>query len=241
MSNLSIETAQNVAISNQIASIGERLLARIVDDLIRGAYVFVLFLMWSGISPSTAGVIFSILPILFYNLALEIFLQGQSVGKIILRIRVSRLDGEPVSLSSYLLRWLLGTIDFHLFSGVVAILTILFSGRGQRLGDIAGGTTVVRIHSKVTLADTILAQVPYGYEVLFPQAVNLTDADLNTIREVLKYIRTHHNESSRRVALKAKDAVQRKIGVVSELPPVRFFETLLIDYNCLHASTNQIE
>ena len=77
------------------------------------------------------------LPTTFYSLIFEIAMNGQTPGKYLNKIRVVKIDGSKPTLGSYLTRWLLRIIDIWFFTGSVAVFTILFNGKGQRLGDIA--------------------------------------------------------------------------------------------------------
>ncbi|MFC0185485.1 RDD family protein [Pseudarcicella hirudinis] len=89
MSELKIQTSQNVTLEFTAASVGDRILAHIIDYLIFFAW-FLIFLLTLGVLGkdlfnTTIGpvsiTLFMILPILFYDLLCEIFMNGQSVGK----------------------------------------------------------------------------------------------------------------------------------------------------------------
>ncbi len=95
------------------------------------------------------------------------------------------LDGSTASLSSYLLRYVFIIIDISLFFGLVAVLTILINGKGQRLGDLAAGTTVIRLGRKVRLEEIALDRLPDDYRVKHPEAGRLSDRDVTTVRRVL--------------------------------------------------------
>lgn len=70
-------------------------------------------------------------------------LTGMTVGKRMVGIRVAGEDGEHVSLGAAVIRNLLRLVD-GLFLYLVGALFVLTSSRGQRLGDRAAGTIVVR-------------------------------------------------------------------------------------------------
>ena len=84
------------------------------------------------------------LPVFFYNLAFEILMNGQTLGKRALNIKVVRLDGTSPTIANYIFRFILWPIDVFL-SGSIAITLISLTKNGQRLGDLAGGTTVVKL------------------------------------------------------------------------------------------------
>lgn len=191
--SLQIETAQNVGLDYEVASIGERILAQFLDYAVWVGWILVMLGLSAWLFSTTdffsstwlhTGVIG--MPLLFYSLLCEYFMEGQTVGKMALKIKVVRLDGGKASLSAYLLRWILNIVDISLFSGVVAVLTILINGKGQRLGDIAAGTAVVRNYQTLTFKSIAIPELPEDYRPTYPNVVRLTDKDIRTIKKVMK-------------------------------------------------------
>ena len=118
------------------------------------------------------------LPLFLYHLLWEMFWNGRSPGKAVMKLRVVKLDGSKPSFSNYLLRWLLRIIDLTLTSGAVALVTILFNGRGQRLGDIAATTTVISEKKTMDLHRTLLIDIPEGYVPTYPQVTVFSDREM---------------------------------------------------------------
>ncbi len=85
-----------------------------------------------------------------YGIACEWLLRGQTLGKRMLRLRVMDATGLRLSFSQVLMRNLLRAVDslpaLYLIGGMVCLL----SRRGQRLGDLAAGTVVVRLPEEKT-------------------------------------------------------------------------------------------
>jgi hypothetical protein len=81
---------------------------------------------------------------LIYGILSEWLWQGQTVGKRLLGIRVMDRDGLPMHMSQIVVRNLLRPVDmlpaFYLLGGIVAVSTRY----GQRIGDLAANTVVVR-------------------------------------------------------------------------------------------------
>src|SRR3546814_456767 len=127
-------------------------------------------------------IIFLLLPV-FYHLVCEIFLNGQSIGKRSMGIRVLKKDGTQPSLGDYLMRWIFRPIDCTIGWGSVALICILINGKGQRLGDIAAGTTVVRTRHRTHLADIQIRESTPNYTVTYPEVISLSDQDIGTIRD----------------------------------------------------------
>jgi uncharacterized RDD family membrane protein YckC len=142
-----------VGIQEDVHVTGRRILATIVDGLVFGLLYAVMALLfgtvtsvgaanWSGSLPALPSLLYVVIIALYYIL-LEGYL-GQTVGKMVLGIKVVREDnGELPGLGGAAIRTLLRIVD-GLFSYLVAFITVLISGKNQRLGDMAAHTLVVR-------------------------------------------------------------------------------------------------
>lgn len=242
MSTIEIQTTQNVSIEYPVASIGERIVAAIIDVLIMVGYVLAVFFLFIWLLNATEGSAFYFpvaygviffLPVFFYHLLCETFLNGQSFGKKIMKMRVVRLDGSQAGIGSFFLRWILSPIDYFLY-GAVGIVTMLVNGKGQRLGDLAANTTVVKLKTEAKLDDTILRTTPVNYEIKFPQVTALSDKYIAIIKEVLDM--NYKNPDIflyEQMLQKTKAAVEKKIGISTTLRAITFLDTILKDYNYL--------
>ena len=143
-----------VDIQEDVHVTGRRILATIVDGLVFGLLYAVMAMLfgtvaseghasyWNGSLPALPSVLYGVLIVLYYILS-EGYL-GQTVGKMVLGIKVVREDnGEVPGLGGATIRTLLRIVD-GLFSYLVAFITVLISGKNQRLGDMAARTLVVR-------------------------------------------------------------------------------------------------
>lgn len=234
MDNIRIHTTQNVDIEYQLASIGDRILATLLDYLFFLAYFLLIVLIaaltkWE-LFDSMAIVSILVLPILFYDLICEVFFQGKSFGKMIMKIKVVMLDGTQANFGAYLLRWLLRIIDMRLFGGALALIAILINGKGQRIGDMAAGTTVIKMKQKVQLSDTIFNKLKPDYSLIFPEVSRLTDHDVAIIKEVMQAcVRSNNFDAIDKLVSKTKATM----GVTSDLPHSQFLSAVIQDYNYL--------
>ena len=161
MDKFQIETAQNVNIIQNVAGVGERILAYLIDSAIIVIYVILIVVLVSWMEITDDGFNFLLfmtfgLPVFLYHLIWETFWNGRSPGKSAMKLRVVKLDGSKPAFSNYFLRWLIRLIDISFTSGAVAVVTILLNGRGQRLGDLAATTTVITEKRTVQFSDTLL-------------------------------------------------------------------------------------
>lgn len=235
MDNFQIETAQNVSIYQNVASIGDRILAFIIDAAILFAYwILSIFLIAKfGLESQSSGDLWSFylilgLPIFLYHLLLETFMNGRSLGKAALKIRVVKLDGSKPGFGSYFVRWIMRVVDVAATSGGAAVVSILMSERGQRLGDMAAGTTVISEKKRVRLSDSLLVDIPENYVPTYPQVTVFNDKDVQLIKTVFKDAKRNANHN---VIIKLAERLKVKMDVQPEEHNSDFVERVLADYN----------
>ncbi|GAB3547904.1 RDD family protein [Spirosoma fluminis] len=224
--SVAVRTSQNVLLEYEPASIGERILATLIDYLVFLGWFLLLAAVTAGLNVQV-GRFYSalfVLPIVFYDLLCEWLLNGRSVGKLAMGIRVVKLDGSPPNLGAYLIRWVLRIVESVAFlGGLIPIITVAANGKGQRLGDIAAGTTVVRLKPATTLDDVLTSPLPDNYVVQFPDVRLLTDRDISVVREVLR-------RGDEGVLMRTADKIREVTGIESSLQSRAFLETVITDY-----------
>jgi len=228
-----VRTTQNVFIHYPIASLGDRILAYLLDQVFVILFIIVMVIIYVNIDMNvvwiwivTVGV-----PYLLYHLLFEIFMNGQSPAKRILKIQVIRLDGTPARVGDYILRWLFAFVDIQLMSGLIAVLTIAVGEKGQRLGDLVAGTTVVKLISQtnVTAADVFVAQEP-SYVPTFPQVVQLTENDIELVQRSMEVYRASGNDQP---MMAVAEKIRTLLGIQTDLEPLRFLTTVIKDFQKL--------
>jgi uncharacterized RDD family membrane protein YckC len=157
---LIIETPERVPLHFALASIGNRFLACAIDHTIQvlaliligiaAAVVANLSFLEDMLASAPKWVYAVMLILLFlvfagYFTFFEWIWSGQTPGKRWLKLRVIREDGRPITFWEASVRNLLRTLDMFPFPfysiGLIAVFT---STRDQRIGDMVGGTVVVR-------------------------------------------------------------------------------------------------
>ena len=233
MDNFQIETAQNINIHQNVAHITTRIGSFLIDLLIIISYSILLIFIMSwlnlnfGMQKWAISLILS-LPMLFYTLIFETLWNGQTPGKRINKTRVVKLDGSKPTLGNYLLRWMMRIIDIQMATGSVAVLTILLNGKGQRLGDLAAGTTIISEKKRVTLQEVLLADAAEDYSPTFPQVTLLSDADAQTIK---KLYHTALQKRKHAIIIKLHERIIEITGIKTELKPIDFLKVVLTDYD----------
>ncbi|NOT75012.1 MAG: RDD family protein [Cyclobacteriaceae bacterium] len=225
-----VRTTQNVFIQYQIAGVGDRIVAYLIDGIIKVIFVLAIIAIYIGINQfeSWVWIIAAAIPVFLYHLLFEIFMNGQSPGKLIMRIKVIRLDGTPATVGDFLLRWIFAFIDLHLIGGAVAVLCIAIGNKGQRLGDMVAGTTVVKVASDAqTNADEIFVPQNSDYVLTFPRVIQLTEKDIELIQKALEVNRFTGNPKP---VIATSEKIKTLLGIETDLPPVKFLYTIIKDF-----------
>ena len=163
---LVIETPERVPLAFALASIGNRFLAAAIDHFIQYFAIFLvswIFLSIAGYGSFyqeasvlsempkwTIAIMIFVLFALFagYFIFFEWLWDGQTPGKRLMKLRVIREDGRPITLWEAIARNLLRVFDavpgllIPIYS--VGLIVIFLSNRDQRVGDIFAGTVVIR-------------------------------------------------------------------------------------------------
>lgn len=178
--NVDVRTPESIAFRYELAGLGSRALATLVDMAIQIALLLLIFfgVIWAGAhagptpplsasddnfyrSIAIAIIVFVIFTILYgYYILFEALWGGQTPGKKLLRIRVVRDGGYPLDFGGSFLRNLIRIAEQILGFYLIAAVSALASPENKRVGDYAAGTIVVREGRSVkpqTLREAIAA------------------------------------------------------------------------------------
>jgi uncharacterized RDD family membrane protein YckC len=241
MERIKIQTSFNIELEFETPEFHKRLFAWITDAIILFAYYLILMSVLSGIAGThsstdddlpffynlSAVYLLLYVPILVYHLVCEITLNGQSIGKKLLGIKVISETGGRPALHQYLIRWLLRPFDFFFF-GLVGLLTVVNSKKNQRLGDMAAGTLVIKTRMQTDINDTVFLELSDSYKPRFKEVMRLSDRDMNVIKGVLNSCKKYNNFD---IAARTSEKVRTLLNITDYQEPVEFLETLLKDYN----------
>lgn len=241
MSELSINTTQNVNINFKAATVGERMLASFLDMLIKLAYVivvFYIFFYWIGLSEkmnsmdqwsAIAIVIVFYFPVIIYTITLESIFEGQTLGKKIVKIKVVKIDGYQAGFGDYLIRWIFRILENNMLSGLIGIIAMSSNEKTQRIGDMAAGTAVITLKNNVTINSTILEELGSEYVPTYPTVIKLSDNDVRIIKDTFEIART---KSDYEMITKLREKIEAVIGVKSQSKvEADFIRIIIKDYN----------
>ena len=268
MSTIRIVTSFNIDLEFTPASFHRRLIAWLLDVFVLLFYIYVVFKlidffdnrrMSSDDSERIwAIVLLMIVPLFTYHLFCEILMNGQSMGKRIMGLRVVNENGGCPAISQFIIRWLIRTSDYMIvvillygpiaatqnmgfFWKISAAFTLFIADvilvnstpKHQRLGDILAHTLLIRTEQKADIHDTIFLPVQDNYQPSFPQVMGLSDRDINALKSILDTAKKHHDFQ---LANRAAEKIQVHLKIETSLSPFEFLEVLLKDYNYLSAS-----
>ena len=244
MDTIKVNTSQNVAIDYPVAGLGERIAARLID-LLFFLILYILFILLGLISSVIKGeLVIMVLMIaymvgyVFYNLIYEIFLNGQSIGKKFLKIKVISLDGSQPTLGQYFIRWLFRIVDFGFTLQTGALISIAVTENKQRIGDIVAGTTVIKMVPRTNMSHIAFhpPEVEQDYVPTFPMVQELSDRDIELIHEV---ITTFYKTGNRDLILITGPKTAKLLGISKpqSMNELEFLNTVVKDYTYLTSFT----
>ncbi len=239
MSNIQINTTQNVNIEMRLASLGERLLAAIIDLFIIVSFSYVMGLLIESLGLMKLGTdhwskraIISLffLPAFLYTLLSEIFFKGQTLGKKVMKIKVIKIDGYSAGFGDYFARWMFRIVDIWLLglTPIVGIVSIVVNKNNQRIGGIASGTAVISLKNRYKIDHRILEETQNNYKATFPSVINLTDNDMRIIRDTF-------NTATKGKDYKTIEKLRKKIEEITktdkgDMPNSIYIKTIIKDY-----------
>lgn len=258
---LQINTTQNVKINFGLADVGYRILAFGLDFIILMAYLFVLFNVfnfgtfidafgdnWSQTAIATLG----FLPVVVYTLVSEMLLQGQTVGKKIMKLKVLKVDGFQAAPIDFMIRWFFRSVEIYgllfisaiayaagffetLFiigitlTPIAAFIVLVVGKQNQRFGDMVAGTTVVRLKNTINISHTILEEIATDYQPTYYDVIKLSDNDARIIKETFLAAKKNKDYA---ILIKLRKKIEDVTGITNnEKNDLVFLDKVMKDYN----------
>jgi uncharacterized RDD family membrane protein YckC len=245
-----LDTGFNIQVEFPIVPFYKRLFAWTIDllacwlivKLLATAFQVPSFFVWTEVW-ELSGLLVS-LPVLFYHLVSEVTMNGRSLGKIAMNCKVITAEGGQPTLGQYLIRWVFRLIDFAYWIPLAiaqkmlpwwtmpltfaGLISIVFTRRSQRLGDVVAGTILIDLKNSTSWEDTVFTEVSDTYQPKFPQVMQLSDRDMNTLKGIIS---TAKKNDDYELAWRIAERIKAKTNIKTDLQPLDFLEALLTDYN----------
>jgi len=212
-----------------------------------------------GNRSSFAAFLILLVPLLTYHLICEATMNGQSFGKKITGIRVVNENGGQPGIGQLTVRWLIRTSDIMALALILSIPAAAASANGQffwqmaiplglfmtdvvlvnaskkqqRLGDMLAHTLLIKSNQKHSIRDTVFLNIADSYTPSFPQVMQLSDRDMNSLKSILD---TAKKRGDFNLAAMASDKIKNHLKIETSLSPFDFLEILLKDYNYLSSN-----
>src|SRR5947208_8899315 len=155
---LVVATPERVSFEYQVAGLGTRGIAQILDLLILAGVL--LGLLFVAIAMGQVGldtiayllaILGSFVIVFGYFWTCEAFWSGQTIGKRVFRLRAVGDRGEPMTFFQAGIRNEVRIVDFLPYAYGVGLVVLFINGKGKRLGDLAAGTIVVKDSDSIRL------------------------------------------------------------------------------------------
>lgn len=227
-----LRTPEQVDLEYEVAGLGSRFMAALVDALIQAAVMLAVVAAFGlgaallgvaggrllggdrGTLVAVVGVAIAVLLVFAitwgYFVFFELVWNGQTPGKRMVGIRVLTTRGEPIGLVHVLVRNLVRIVDYLPTSYMIGAVAILVTRRSQRLGDLAAGTFVVK-ERRAGPPSTLAALSPE--DALAPQQAALVSAeDVALARDFLLRRETLPPERRRVLAREIAEPIRARLG-----------------------------
>ncbi|MDW8052031.1 MAG: RDD family protein [Armatimonadota bacterium] len=236
-----LQSPEKVEIHYEIAGIGSRALAAVLDDLIVLLIIAVVGAVLALLEETTqlvsrvyavtgenwliAGLLFFAYIVWFaYYMLFEVFWNGQTPAKRAFGLRVIMLNGSPVTAQAVLVRELLRLVDAFpicLIGYAVAGAFAFFSPYGQRVGDMLAGTFVIK-ERRVPLPrlEQLSAQstAPHPLEFYLPPLLEISPAEYRALRAFLDRRQQFHPDARERLAWELYQHLREPLGLPPQPP-----------------------
>jgi uncharacterized RDD family membrane protein YckC len=172
--DLVVATPERVSFDYQVAGLGTRAIAQVLDLLIVSGLLLAVYFVALAVSLAGSsiavivGLIGGFVVIFGYFWVSEALWSGQTIGKKAFRLRAVGDRGEPLTFAQAGIRNIVRIVDFLPYAYGVGLIVLFVNGKGKRLGDLAAGTIVVKDSDHVWLWQLPGARVQAGPPVAGP-------------------------------------------------------------------------
>lgn len=232
MKTVEISTSQNVIVQYELGSTISRAVAFVIDLVI---IILAAMLLTTALDFVVRGSFFSTylwLPFCFYTLLFESLNKGRTPGKMLMKLRVMRIDGKEMQFTDYFMRWMMRIIDLYGTVGGLAVFSSLSSDKNQRMGDFLSNTVVVNIkkYDRLKLNHMLKFDSLSDYKVRFPQVVAFEESEMLLVKEVLKRYKAYPNKAHQMALNSTCQVVSQRMKIDAPDNELAFLNTLIKDY-----------
>lgn len=232
-----LTTPEAIALSYDVAGLGSRALALVIDYLILlGASLLLVLgaVAWRRLGgDATVGDI-ALATLLFllwlgYFMVFETLWEGQTPGKRLLKLRVLKTTGYPIDLSAAVIRNLVRLADMLPAFYTVGVLVMFVSPQSRRLGDYAASTVVVKERrEQLPPAAPLPAAIAQDPDEAHWQVWHLSEEDMAVVRAFVQRAPSLPGEARYRLGTDLANRVASRIGARQPYDAPQFLARVLV-------------
>lgn len=219
-----VETPERVWFRYRLAGPAQRAAAWTIDLMAQGVLIALAGAVATGLGVVTGigevGMGFVMLALFavqwLYGAVFETLLDGRTPGKVVLELRVVRLDGAPARFQHFALRNLVRAADFLPTAFGLGVLVMAFDPYFRRMGDWVAGTVVVA-ENKSAMLDGVRIEPPVTEEErqALPVRVDLRPEELEVIEAFLRRRRLLNDQRAEELATNFGPALSERTGITA--------------------------
>jgi uncharacterized RDD family membrane protein YckC len=250
-----VETPEHIDVAYDVAGIGSRFLAALIDHLIIG---LLLSLGCTGVALAAnaadlgfdenivIGLFFIgiYLSLCTYYIFFETVWNGQTPGKRMIGLRMVRVGGRPIGFLGSATRNIIRLADFLPALYGLGVLVMFIDKRSRRLGDLAAGCVAVRDRQAITLDSLATPSaierpvVPAAERVDIPNLHVLRRDDYDLVQEYLRRSRSLSPDARYRLTQQLVEGLSQRLGITvrasNHAEAEQFLIQVAAQYQTLH-------
>jgi len=248
-----VQTPEQVDLAYDVAGVGSRALAALIDHLLVGIVIAVGVALLSLLGDRlgltsflliiTLIVFGSLFVLCAYYIAFEMLWNGQTPGKRALGLRMVHVSGRPIGFGASTVRNLLRLVDFLPAAYGIGFLVMFFDKRARRLGDMAAGAMAVRQRDALTL-DSLMQPINQpvvrsAAHITIPNIHALQRSDMDLVQGFVRRRAVLAPDARQRIAQQVLVPVQTRLGYLITTEPEAFLVQLAAEYAALERERQQ--
>ena len=228
-----------MVIRYELASLRERILAFMLDQLTIWFGIIIVIIFFAIIGFQRSGVLEVMTYVLIigifwsYSLLLEILLDGQTLGKRLMGLKVVKLSGVEPRPGDFVMRWMFRLLDIWGSIGALGCLMIGTTPNAQRIGDLLADTIVIRLRPAQHIALPALLRMheTKAESAVYSRAGRFTEDEMLLAMEVLDRVRRHPNASNRALLGELSTKLGQELALAAvPTDQERFVRQVIRDY-----------
>lgn len=215
MANIEITTAHNVVLQYPLGSLGERVVAYLIDLALLLVYIYSFVLFTRFFINLDVLSYFMVLPLMFYTFLFEWGWHGRTPGKRMMGLRVVKITGEEPTVSDYFQRWSFRLLEIYATAGTLAAVMVGTTSKRQRIGGMMSDTAVIKFNAptRYTLDDLVQLNKDAGKDIVYPEVAVFNEEQMLLAKRLLMRYNQNKNAHLSEIMDDTVNRVASKMGI----------------------------